>query len=90
MQHSNLHMQIGAYQGYSVPLFLTCELVGEDRIRKVRAMMMRKDLVEAFPYRDSMPKLERDWHEHRILTLRRAAELYQKEPDNFLPIEIYV
>ena len=50
----------------------------------------RKDLVADFPYRDSMPRLERDWHKDRIMTLRRAAELYQKEPDHFLPLEIYV
>ncbi|HWG44281.1 MAG TPA: hypothetical protein VN688_15990 [Gemmataceae bacterium] len=71
-------------------LFLTCEVVGEDRIRKVRAMMLRKDLLEDFPYWDAMPKLEQAWHGDRIVTLRRAAELYKKEPDNFLPIEIYI
>jgi hypothetical protein len=71
-------------------LFLTSEVVGEDRIRKVRAMLLRKDLVESFPYADTMPKLEQEWHDVRVLTLRRAVELYQKEPDNFLPIEIYV
>jgi hypothetical protein len=69
---------------------LTCEVVGEDRIRKVRAMMVRQDLLEQFPYGEAMPKLEQAWHSDRILTLRRAAELYHKEPDNFLPIEIYV
>lgn len=71
-------------------LFLTCEVVGEDRIRKVRAMMLRKDLLENFPYGDDMPQLEQAWHRDRIVTLRRAAELYKKEPDNFLAIEIYV
>ena len=71
-------------------IFLTCEVVGEDRIRKVRAMMIRKDQLQDFPYRDGMPKLEQQWHEDRIVTLRRAAELYKKEPDNFLPLEIYV
>jgi hypothetical protein len=71
-------------------LFLTCEPVGEDRIRKVRAMMLRKDLLEAFPYTDALPKLEQEWHRDRIVTLRRAADLYRKEPDNFLPIEVYV
>ena len=71
-------------------LFLTCEHVGEDRIRKVRGMLLRKDLLESFPYGDGMPKLEQRWHADRIVTLRRAAELYKKEPDNFLPIEIYV
>jgi hypothetical protein len=71
-------------------LFLTCEVVGPDRIRKVRAMMIRKDLLENFPYRDTMPRLEMEWHADRIVTLRRAAEVYQKEPDNFLALEIYV
>ena len=71
-------------------IFLTCEVVGEDRIRKVRAMMLRKDLLENFPYPDGLPRLEQEWHADRIITLRRAAELYQKEPDNFLPLEIYV
>lgn len=71
-------------------LFLTCEVLGDDRIRKVRAMLLRKDHLEEFPYRDSIPKLEREWHSDRVVTLRRAAELYKKEPDNFIPIEIYV
>lgn len=71
-------------------LFLTCEVLGDDRIRKVRAMLLRKDLLEEFPYPDSDPKLENEWHRDRIATLRRAAELYKKEPDNFMPIEIYV
>jgi hypothetical protein len=71
-------------------LFLTCEVVGEDRLQKVRAMMLRKDIMEAFPYGDALPQLEQAWHQDRILTLRRAAEIYKNEPDNFLPIEIYV
>ena len=71
-------------------LFLTCELVGEERIRKVRAMLMRKDLLEAFPHTDSMPKLENAWHDDRIRTLRKAAELYAKEPDHFLTLEVCV
>lgn len=71
-------------------LFLTCEVLGEDRIRKVRAMLLRKDLLEDFPFVEGMPKLEQEWHSDRIVTLRRAAEMYKKEPDNFLPIEIYV
>ena len=71
-------------------LFLTCEVVGPDRFRKVRAMMLRKDLIEDFPYRDSTPKLEQEWHRDRISTLARAAEIYRKEPDQFLTVEIYV
>ncbi|HVL15640.1 MAG TPA: hypothetical protein VM529_23920 [Gemmata sp.] len=69
-------------------LFLTCELVGDERIRKVRAMLVRADLLADFPYKDSVPKLENPWHEDRIRTLRHAAELYAKEPDNFLVLEV--
>ena len=71
-------------------LFLTCELVGEERIRKVRAMLVREEHLIEFPYADAMPKLEREWHSDRIKTLRQAAELYKKEPDNFLTLEVCV
>ena len=71
-------------------LFLTCELVGEERIRKVRAMLIRKDLIENFPYPDALPRLENPWHADRIKTLRQAAALYAKEPDNFLMLEVCV
>ncbi len=71
-------------------LFLTCELVGDERIRKVRAMLVRADLLADFPYKDSLPKLENPWHADRIVTLRQAAELYAKEPDNFLVLEVCV
>lgn len=71
-------------------LFLTCEQVGDERIRKVRAMLVRHDLLTDFPYQDSMPKLEREWHADRIKTLRHAAELFKKEPDNFLTLEVCV
>lgn len=71
-------------------LFLTCEQVGDERIRKVRAMLVREDLLANFPYPDTMPKLEREWHADRVKTLRHAAELYKKEPDNFLTLEVCV
>jgi hypothetical protein len=71
-------------------LFLTCEQVGDERIRKVRAMLVRADVLENFPYPDSLPKLENPWHDVRIRTLRQAAELYRKEPDNFLTLEVCV
>jgi hypothetical protein len=71
-------------------LFLTCELVGDERIRKVRAMLIRHDLLDNFPYMDSLPKLENAWHEDRIRTIRRAAELYKREPDHFLILEVCV
>jgi hypothetical protein len=71
-------------------LFLTCELVGDERIRKVRAMLVREDVLADFPYQDAMPRLENPWHEDRIKTLRYAAELYKKEPDYFLTLEVCV
>lgn len=71
-------------------LFLTCELVGEERIRKIRAMLVRTDLLQEFPYEDSLPKLENPWHADRIKTLRTAAALFKKEPDNFLTLEVCV
>ncbi|MBP3958481.1 hypothetical protein J8F10_24805 [Gemmata sp. G18] len=71
-------------------LFLTCELVGDERIRKVRAMLVRHDVLENFPYPDTMPVLENPWHEDRIKTLRAASALYKKEPDNFLVLEVCV
>ena len=71
-------------------LFLTCELVGEERIRKIRAMLVRADLLENFPYPDALPKLENPWHADRVKTLRAAAALYKKEPDHFLTLEVCV
>lgn len=83
------HDASGALKPVTYLLFLTCEVLGEDRIRKVRAMLIRRDLLEAFPYPSTLPRLERDWHADRIVTLRRAAALYKAEPDHFLPLEIY-
>lgn len=71
-------------------VFLTCERIGDERIRKVRAMLIRHDLLADFPYPDSLPQFENPWHADRIKTLRVAAALYQKEPDNFLTLEVCV
>ena len=71
-------------------LFLTCELNGDERIRKVRALLVRRDVLDDFPYFNSMPKLENPWHEDRIKTLLRASALLKTEPDNFLILETCV
>jgi hypothetical protein len=71
-------------------LFLTCEVLGEERIRKVRALMLRKDLLEKFPYSDTMPELESPLHADRIVTLRRAAKALQTNPEYFLFLEVCV
>ena len=71
-------------------IFLTAEMEEEMRIRKVRAMLIREEQLRDFPYRDTMPKLENPWHDQRVRTLRVAAELFQREPDNFLMMEVCV
>jgi hypothetical protein len=71
-------------------LFLTCEQVGDERIRKVRAMLVKEEHLTNYPYPDGLPKLENPWHDVRVRTLRQAAELYKAEPDNFLVLEACV
>ena len=72
-------------------LFLTCELVGDERIRKVRAMLVRTELLENFPYdAENPPKFENPWHADRLVTLRAAAARMKTEPDLFLPFEASV
>jgi hypothetical protein len=71
-------------------LFLTCEVVGDERIRKVRAMLVKQSLLESFPYPDTLPTLENPWHADRIKTLRAASALYAQAADNFLTLEVCV
>lgn len=71
-------------------LFLTCEVLGDDRIRKVRAMLIQEEHLKNFDHPDGSLTLERDWHADRITTLRQAAQVYRTEPDHFLMLEIYV
>ena len=71
-------------------LCLTCEIVGDERIRKVRAMLVKLDHLRDFPYPDSLPELENPWHETRVLTLRKMAETYRKHPEQFLTVDLCV
>jgi hypothetical protein len=71
-------------------LCLTCEQVGEERIRKIRALLIRKEHLENFPYADTMPQLENHWHSDRIVTLRKCAAAYQARPEQFLHLEACV
>jgi hypothetical protein len=71
-------------------LFLTCEVVGEERIRKVRAMVIRKDHLIDFPYKDRMPLLENPWHDVRVHTLRKASETFRTRPEYFIDLELNV
>ena len=74
----------------SYALCLTSEADDELRIRKVRAMLTRRDLLADFPYMDTMPQLENPWHDVRVLTLRKLAKAYQADPSDFLTLEIDV
>lgn len=71
-------------------VFLTREVVGDQRVHKIRALVIKKELLENFPYADSMPSLEREWHDTRIHTLRRAAQTFKSTPDLFLQMELSV
>ena len=59
------------------------DTMGDDRIRKVRAMMLRKEVIEEFPYHETMPTLEKEWHADRIDTLIdfEAAKKYHVKTD---------
>ncbi len=69
-------------------LFLTCEPVSEMRQQKVRAVLVKRQHLIEFPYTESVPKLEHEWHNDRVNTLRCAAELYKTRPELFSHIEL--
>lgn len=69
-------------------LFLTCEKVGADRLHKIRAMLVRQELLESFPYNESLPVLEKDYHQDRVVTLRCAARAFREKNHLFLPFDI--
>ncbi|HVW00407.1 MAG TPA: hypothetical protein VHB77_08705 [Planctomycetaceae bacterium] len=67
---------------------LTCECAGEIRMRKVRAMVMQKGLLEKLP--EETPKFEASTHSTRWATLKLLAAEYRKNPHQFLEVEICV
>lgn len=72
-------------------MFLACEQEGDDRIRKVRALLVQETELQNFKYRgDVVPKLEIDYHIDRVRTLRQAAEKYQTDRDLFIRLEVCV
>jgi hypothetical protein len=77
-------------QALNYRLFLTCEKVGNDRIHKVRALLLREELLRDFPYHDRMPELEDPSHADRIVTLRTAAKMFTTHPHYFMRVEIYM
>jgi len=68
--------------------WVTCEPVKEQRERKIRVFLLRKELLQAFPFLDEMPLLETEKHRDRVIALRRASQLFQTNPEYFSTIEI--
>jgi hypothetical protein len=71
-------------------LFLTCEVAKETRHRKIRAMLLKKESLENFSFRDEDVRLESPTHRDRVITLRRASELYKTDPGLFAHLELCV
>ncbi len=67
-------------------LCLTFEVAGSVRTRKVRAMLVRKDLLESLP--PEMPRLESPNHETRWLTLQQMARAWKSRPHLFQEVEL--
>ena len=84
-------------------LCLTCEVVGPgdlvpgaEDIRKVRAILVREDWLDHFPFKDQMPELESPKHITRLRTLRQLADDFARSRDphardeKFIQMELYV
>lgn len=65
---------------------LTYESAGDLKTRKIRAMIVRKDLLSQLPA--DPPTFERPHHKTRWLTLNQLAASYLADPENFLEVEL--
>ena len=65
---------------------LTCEVAGEMKTRKIRAMMIRRKLLENLP--TEQPILERPTHNVRFRTLTQLAAAWKATPERFIEMEI--
>ena len=67
-------------------LCLTCERAGLVRTHKIRGMLVRKSLLTNLP--EEEPEYESPWHVTRWDTLRHLAQQYEKNPHQFMEVEI--
>ena len=67
---------------------LTSEVAGDLRTRKLRAMVIGKELLESLPAEP--PEFERPWHHNRWDTLKVMAQAWRENPHEFLEMEISV
>lgn len=65
---------------------LTSEADGNIRMRKVRALVIRKSLLENLP--EQQPQLSRSEHATRWSTLQKLAVAYKQSPHQFLTVEL--
>ncbi|QOV88296.1 hypothetical protein [Humisphaera borealis] len=65
---------------------LTFESAGDLKTRKIRVMIMRKELLAALPAEP--PNFERAHHKTRWTTLTQLATAYAREPDQFMEVEL--
>jgi transcriptional regulator with XRE-family HTH domain len=65
---------------------LTYESAGDLKTRKIRVMIIRKDLLTALPA--DPPNFERPHHKTRWQTLQQLAASYAAEPDQFMEVEL--
>ncbi|QGJ72232.1 PH domain-containing protein [Planctomycetales bacterium 10988] len=65
---------------------ITSEAEGGVRTRKIRAMLIRKELLLTLP--ESAPSFERPQHATRWQTLKTMQKTYQSDPSHFMEITI--
>jgi hypothetical protein len=88
---SHVHTSVRRPVQVAYLLCLTCEAygeVGELRTRKIRAMMIRRDLLENLPA--EAPEFEHPRHSLRWETLKTLAEAWKTRKDYFLEIRLSV
>ncbi|HEY0010218.1 MAG TPA: hypothetical protein VGB55_15950 [Tepidisphaeraceae bacterium] len=67
---------------------LTFESVGDLKTRKVRVMLIRKDMLLSLPAEP--PMFERPHHSTRFKTLQQLAESFKTDPSDFIEVELSV
>ena len=70
---------------------LTYERAGEMKTQKVRAMVIRRDVLEGLLSPDAAePRYESPLHATRWHTLRQMVSVWRQKPEQFLEIELVV
>ena len=78
----------GAVKSATYLVVLTCEVAGEMKTRKIRAMVIQKLLLMGLPA--EIPKLESPTHSTRWSTLQFLSAEYQRSPSRFLEVDLAV